>query len=76
MGTARPRTNQNPTKQKGQPMTTTWEQPIRPMEVYPHALEVWRPVLFIRATSKGWEAMSISGAIWSSEHASIREVPK
>jgi len=53
-----------------------WQQPIRPMEVYPHALEVWRPVLFIRATTKGWEAMTVSGAIWSNEWASIREVPK
>lgn len=73
MGTPRPRTNQNPTKQKDQQMTTTWQQPIRPMEVYPHCLELWRPVLFIRTTTNGWEAMSISGAIWSNENASIRE---
>lgn len=46
------------------------------MEVFPHCLDVWRPVLFIRATGNGWEAMTISGAVWSQEYASIREVAR
>jgi len=57
-------------------MESTWQQPIRPMEVFPHCLDVWRPVLFIRATGNGWEAMTISGAVWSQEYASIREVAR
>jgi hypothetical protein len=54
-------------------MTTTWQQPIRPLEVFPRSLELWRPVLFIRATTNGWEAMSYSGAVYSCETALIRE---
>ena len=56
-------------------MIYSWQQPIRSLEVYPTELEVWRPVLFIRPrTERGWEAMTVSGAVWTNEDASIREV--
>ena len=56
-------------------MNHPWQQPIRPLEVYPRELEVWRPVLFIRpGFERGWEVMTAAGAVWTTDDASIREV--
>ena len=56
-------------------MNHPWQQPIRPMEVYPTELEMWRPILFIRPrTNGGWEVITVAGGVWTDETASIREV--
>jgi len=50
-----------------------WQQPLRPMDVYPTGVDVWRPVLFVRPRgSMGWEAMTTSGNVWNEENSAIR----
>jgi len=54
-------------------MNHPWQQPIRPLEVYPTELKMWRPVLFIRPkTDRGWEVITMSGSQWSSNEAVLR----
>ena len=56
-------------------MNHPWQQPIRPLEVYPTPLELWRPVLFIRPrTNGGWEVTTVAGSTWSNDDSTIREV--
>lgn len=56
-------------------MIHPWQQPIRPLEVYPTPLELWRPVLFIRPhTDGGWEVMTVAGSTWTNNDSTIREV--
>ncbi len=56
-------------------MNHPWQQPIRPLEVYPTPLELWRPVLFIRPrTNGGWEVITVAGSTWSNDDSTIREV--
>jgi len=50
-----------------------WQQPIRPLEVYPDKCTIWCRVLFIRPMHpRGWEVTTLSGNVWNNLEAELR----
>ena len=60
-------------------MTYNWQQPLRRLEFKYQREDStwtdWAPVLFVRATSDGWEVMSINGVIHTRRNALLRFAP-
>ena len=56
-------------------MNLPWQQPIRRMEVRVPDSDLWVPVIFIRPrVDRGWEVITRSGTVWSSDKTIVREV--
>jgi hypothetical protein len=56
-------------------MNHPWQQPIRPLECWPQGAEECLYVLFIRPlTPRGWEVITTSGNVWTSDNAMIQPV--
>jgi hypothetical protein len=56
-------------------MNHPWQQPITPFEVSIAGVDEWKRVLFIRPSgTRGWETITTSGNVWTSENAWIRPV--
>lgn len=56
-------------------MNLPWQQPIRPLEVLVPQSDLWVPVIFIRPrVDRGWEVITRSGSVWTSDQTIIREV--
>lgn len=54
-------------------MNHPWQQPITPLEIAVTGVDKWIRVLFIRPSGeRGWQVISTTGCLWTSENALIR----
>jgi len=54
-------------------MNHLWQQPITPLEIAVTGVDKWIRVLFIRPSGeRGWQVISTTGCLWTSENALIR----
>ena len=54
-------------------MNHPWQQPVTPLEIAVTGVDEWKRVLFIRPCGdRGWQVITTTGSVWTSEKALIR----